>query len=266
MIFNLSSVLKLFLIFICIHMKILNLYEHIIIENSVEACVKQFGHQLFGDELGGSEKNTGTENSYVRDINDFTDNMYGEETPPELIKGLKNLKGCIKQYPEVLIPEKTTVYRGTTIPLSYFIKNKIKINTLEPIPYIYKASGKVQSWTPNFDIASIFGNHDSINSFSEGFNLENYQNKETRQNLLNQVLNAKIRIAFVLSYVTNPKEFLFKSKYFKMLSKSTHEDEILRVENTPIQVMAKFNNHEDVFLTLNSLKLIKVINYAIQEQ
>jgi hypothetical protein len=247
-------------------MKILKLYEHIILENSVEACVKQFGQQLFGDELGGTEKNTGIENSYVRDINDFTDNMYGEETPPELIKGLKNLKGCVKQYPEVLIPEKTTVYRGITLPLSYFIKNKAKINILEPIPYIYKATGKIQSWTPNFDIASTFGNQDTINSFSKDFKIENYQTREARQNLLNQVLKANIKIAFVLSYVTNPKEFLFKSKYFKMLSRSTHEDEILRIENTPIQVMAKFNDHEDVFLSLNSLKLIKVINYAIQEQ
>jgi hypothetical protein len=247
-------------------MKILKLYEHIILENSIEACVKQFGQQLFGDELGGTEKNTGIENSYVRNINDFTDNMYGEETPPELVKGLKNLKGCIKQYPEVLIPEKTTVYRGTTIPLNYFIKNKVKINTLEAFPYVYKANGKVQSWTPNFDVASIFGNQDTINSFSENFNIQNYQSKEARQNLLDQLLKENIKIAFVLSYVTNDKEFLFKSKYFRMLSKNTHEDEILRIDNKPIQVMAKFNDHEDVFLTMNSLKLIKVINFTIQEQ
>jgi len=247
-------------------MKILKLYEHIILENSVEACVNKFGQQLFGDELGGTEKNTGIENSYVRDINDFTDNMYGEETTPELVNDLKNLKNCVKQYPEVLIPEKTTVYRGTTIPLSYFIKNKVKINTLEPFPYIYKAKGKIQSWTPNFDVASIFGNQDDINSFSENFNIGDYQSKEARQNLLNEVLNSNIKIAFVLSYVTNPKEFLFKSKYFRMLSKNTHEDEILRIENKPIQVMAKFNDHDDIFLSLNGLKLIKVINYAIQEQ
>ena len=246
-------------------MKILRLYENIILENSVEACVKQFGQQLFGDELGGTEKNTGTENSYIRDINDFTDNQYGEETTPELIKDLKNLKGCVKQYPEVLIPEKTSVYRGTLIPLSYFIKNKVKINTLESIPYLYKANSKIQSWTPDFDVASTFGNQDSINEFSKDFNIQNYQTPEARQNLLSQILKANIKLAFVLNYTTNPSEFLFKAKYFRMLSKNTHEDEILRIDNKPIQVSAKFNDHEDVFLTMNSLKLIKVINYTLQE-
>ena len=246
-------------------MKIFKLYEHLILENSVEACVKKFGHQLFGDELGGTEKNTSIENSYVRNINDFSDNMYGEETKPELFKELKNLKSCVEQYPEVLIPEKTSVYRGTTIPLNYFIEKKIKINTLETFPYIYKAKSKIQSLTPNFDIASTFGNQDAINFFSKNFNSENYQTKEARQKFLNEVLNKNIKIAFVLTYISNPKEFLFKSKYFKMLSKNTHEDEILRIDNRPIKVMDKFNDHEDIFLSLNSLKLIKFINYTIQE-
>jgi len=246
-------------------MRILELYKNLITETQIASCVKKFGHELFGHELGGSEKNTGIENTYVRDINDFTDNMYGEETNPELIKAFDTLKGCMKQYPEVLIPEKTDVYRGTTIPLSYFIENKKPIQTAEPFGYIYKAKSEIQSWTPDFNVASTFGNQDSLNGFSQSFNISDYQTKESRQELLQTLVNENIRLAFVLEYKTNQKEFLFKSKYFRLLSRNTHEDEIIRIDNKPIKVLAKFNDHEDVFLTMNSLKLIKVINFSIQE-
>ena len=247
-------------------MKILQIYNDLITENVLTACVKSFGYELFGHELGGKEKNTGIENSYVRDINDFTDNMYGEETNPSLVKAFKNLKGCMKQYPEILIPEKTTVYRGTTIPLKYFIENKIPIDTMKPFGYVYKAKSKIQSWSPDFDVASTFGNQDSLNDFSQSFDINNYQSKQDRINLLQQILDENVKAAFVLEYVTNPNEFLFKSKYFRMLSRNTHEDEIVRIENNPIKVLAKFNDHEDVFLTMNSIKLIKVINYTINEK
>ena len=102
-------------------MKLLNIYKTLITENQVESCVKNFGYELFGHELGGKEMNTGLENNYVRDIHDFTDNKYGEETTPEFMKALKTLKGCMKQYPEVLTPNSTFAYRGVTIPIKYFI-------------------------------------------------------------------------------------------------------------------------------------------------
>jgi hypothetical protein len=246
-------------------MKILELYKNLITETEITSCVKNFGYELFGHELGGHEKNTGLENSYIRDINDFTDNMYGEEINPDLVKAFKTLKSCMKQYPEVLIPEKTKAYRGVTIPVKYFIENKNPIDTVKPFNYVYKASSQIQSWSPDFDIASTFGNQDSLNNFSESFNISNYQTKEARQELLQSLVSEKIRLAVVLEYVTNSNEFLFKSKYFRMLSRNSHEDEIIRIDNKPISVLAKFNDHEDVFLTMNSLKLIKVINYSIQE-
>ena len=246
-------------------MKILEIYKNIINEAEIEACVKKFGGELFGDELGGTERNTGIENQYVRDIQDFTDNMYGEETNPDFIKALKTLKGCMNQYPEVLIPEKTKVYRGLTLPAEYFIRSKQPISIQKPFPYVYKARNKVQSWSTNFDSASIFGNHEILNEVASSINFSDYQTPEARKELLKEMIDKDLRMAFVLEYTTNPNEFIFKSKYFRILSKVYHEDEVVRIDNKPINVIAKFNDHVDVFLTYKGIQLIKLINLAISE-
>ena len=98
-------------------MKIYEAYKTLLIEAEIESCVKKFGHELFGHELGGKEPNTGIENTYVRDIENFTDNKYGEEIDSSFVKALKTLKTCMGQYPEVLVPDTTSVYRGVTIPV-----------------------------------------------------------------------------------------------------------------------------------------------------
>ena len=105
-------------------MQILKIYKSLITESEIQSCVKRFGHELFGDELGGKERNTGVEDKYVEDIFDFTDNKYGQETNPEFITALGVLKGCMKQYPEVLVPDKALAYRGIVIPIKYFIDRK----------------------------------------------------------------------------------------------------------------------------------------------
>jgi hypothetical protein len=79
------------------------------------------------------------------------------------------------------------------------------------------------------------------------------------------MIEEDLRMAFVLEYTTNPNEFIFKSKYFKRLSKAYHEDELIRVDNSPINVIANFNNHEDVFISSKGVQLIKLINLAISE-
>lgn len=246
-------------------MKIYEIYKSLITEAEITSCVKKFGHELFGHELGGKETNTGIENSYVRDISDFTDNKYGEAITPEFIKALETLKGCMKQYPEVLIPEKTSVYRGITIPAKYFIDKKQPINLLGPNPYIYKASSKIQSWSNSYDIGATFGNHDTLNEVAKSLDLSVFNTPENRQKLLDIVIKQDLRIAFVLEYTTNPQEFIFKSKYFRMLSMAHHEDELIRIDNRPIKLTAKFNDHPDVFLTRDALLLVKFINLAIKE-
>lgn len=246
-------------------MKIHKLYESVLTENEMTSCVKKFGYELFGHELGGKEANTGMENQYVRDIADFTDNKYGEEITPEFVSALKILKGCMTQYPEVLIPEKTKVYRGITIPLKYFVNKKQVINLSAPNPYVYKASSKIQSWSNNFDAASIFGNHDTLNEVASNIDFKELNTPEERRDMLTEMVDEDLRIAFVLEYMTNSDEFIFKSKYFRMLSAAHHEDELIRIDNKAINVLAKFNEHEDVFLTLKGLTLMKYINKAISE-
>jgi hypothetical protein len=246
-------------------MKLYKLYENSLNEVKIEACLKGFGLELFGDELGGSEKNTNTENRYVEYIQDFTDNKYGEETEPEFIKAISILKKCINSYPEILVPEKTIVYRGLTLPLNYFIDNKKEIPINGEFNYMYKASSPIQSWTKNFDIAATFGNNDIVNEVANKVNFRNINIKdETHLNdFLNDMLKENIRLPFILVHQSSPSEFIFKSKYFKELSMATHEDELIRFTNKPIGLKAKFNNHEDVFLSMGGLMLIKLINRAI---
>jgi hypothetical protein len=244
-------------------MKIYKLYESIISESEITSCVKKFGYELFGDELGGSEKNTGIENQYVRDIADFTDNMYGEETTPEFVSAMKNLKSCMRQYPDVLIPDKAKVYRGITIPLKYFVDTKQVINLTTPNPYVYKASSKIQSWSTDFEIASTFGNHDTLNELSNNIDFSELNTPKDRRDFLLEMIDEDLRIAFILEYSTNPNEFIFKAKYFKILSIANDEDEIIRIDNKPINVSAWFNN--DGGLTKKSLETIKYLNIGITE-
>lgn len=246
-------------------MKIFEMYKTVIREAQIEACVKNFGQELFSPQLGGSEKNTNLEDRYLEHIHDFTDNAYGEETSPEFIAALKNLKKCAAQYPEILIPEKTNVFRGVTLPASYFIKNRLPINLEQPYPYVYKARSPIQSWSTNPKAAENFGNHDTLNEMGEKINLAEYQTPEARRELLEMVMKEDLRMAFILTYMANKDEFLFNSEYFKVLSSMYVEEEVIRMTNKPINVTAKFNTSEDVFLSFNGLRLIKVINKAISE-
>lgn len=245
-------------------LKIVNIYKSLITESQIEACVKSFGNELFGNELGGKEKNTGIENSYADEISDFTDNKFGEEMTPDFLKAVNVLKGCMNQYPEVLVPEKTNVYRGLTLPVKYFIDKHQPINLTGANPYVYKARSPIQSWSNTFDAASIFGNHDILNEVAKEIDFKDFSTPMARQELLKMMVNEDLRIAFVLEYTTNPKEFIFKSKYFRILSDAHHEDELLRIDNKPINVKAKFNDHHDVFLSGKALLLLKYINAAIQ--
>jgi hypothetical protein len=246
-------------------MKIFEMYKTVINEAQIEACVKKFGQELFSPQLGGSEINTNLEDRYLEHIHDFTDNAYGEETTPEFMTSLKDLKKCTAQYPEILIPEKTNVYRGVTLPVSYFIKNRLPINLEQAYPYVYKARSPIQSWSTNPMAAANFGNHEILNEIGENLDLNDYVTPEARQELLKMVMDKDLRMAFVLTYMANKDEFLFNSEYFKVLSSMYVEEEVIRMTNKPINVTAKFNNSEDVFLSFKGLRLIKLINKAISE-
>jgi len=247
-------------------MKLYNLYESLLRESSAESCVASFGKELFGQNLGGNERNTNIEDKYADEIYDFTDNMYGEETRPEFIVAIKNLKGCVNTYPEILIPNSTTVYRGEMIEAKYFITNKLVIQTSGLFNYTYKAPSMIQSWSHDIDVASTFGNYDTLNEVAEKLaGIGGFGSPEGRIKLLQYIIKDDVRLPFIFQYKSTPNDFLFKSKYFKKLSSNSHEDEIIRINNKPINVKAKLNNHDDVFLSSTGLRVIKLINLAIQE-
>jgi hypothetical protein len=247
-------------------MKIFEVYKSIVNERQIEACVKNFGEELFSPQLGGDEPNTRLEDRYLELIHRFTDNEYGEETNPDFVSALNNLKRCTTQYPEILIPQDTTVYRGVTLPISYFIENKLIIAVNKEYPYVYKARTPLQSWSTSKIASQLFGNNEILNEMADEIDIEDYQTPETRQDLLNLVVKKDLRIAFTLSYITNVKDFIFNSEYFKVLSNMYEEEEVIRVTNKPINVKATFNNNPQVgVLTPESLKLMRLINQAISE-
>lgn len=142
---------------------------------------------------------------------------------------------------------------------------KQQINILESNDYVYKANSKIQSWSTDYTTASTFGNHDMLNEVSKSLDFNELNSSENRYDLLMDLINDDLRIAFVLEYVTNPNEFIFKSKYFRMLSMVNHEDELIRIDNKPINVIAKFNNNENFFISQKSINLLYKINLAITE-
>jgi hypothetical protein len=243
-------------------MLILEVYKSLITEAHIDSCVKDFGYQLFGHELGGDEKNTPIENAYVKSIEDFSKTMYGKNINPKFVSAMEKLKGCMKEYPEVLIPEKTKVYRGLTIPVKYFIDNKQPISLNKTFPFTYTPMTKIESWSPDYEAASLFGKHDEFNELAKSIDVKNYATPEQRKELLNRIISEGIKVAIVIEYETNPQEFMFKSKYFRLISNVYYEDEILRISDKTIKVIAKFNDSPDIF-SFKGMQLLKLINQAI---
>jgi len=168
------------------------------------------------------------------------------------------------QYSEVLIPEETRVFRGTMIPLKYFVKNKEIIN-LEGggNKYNYKAKSKVQSWTVNHQIANKFGDNSQLNRYAKQINVDDYDSPIKRKELLNDLISENLYLGFRLTYNTTINDFLFKSKYLNRLSHNGDEDEIIRVTNGPIIVDAYLKTGVGTDFNGLSFNLIKLINLAI---
>lgn len=244
-------------------MKLFKLYESVLAEGDIESCIKLFGHEIFGDELGGSEKNTPTEDRYHDEIKDFTDNMYGDSLTPEFIEAVKNMKACMGKYPEVLVPENTIAYRGTMIPLAYFIDEGIEINLNGPTPYIYRAKTKIQSWTTNIKTANNFGDNEHIDDFSYNFKFDDDVNEKLANEWIHDMLAENMRISFNLAYRTNPDDFMFKPKYFDMLAYHGDENELIRINNKPINVDALLKTEGQGALSRHSIELLKLVNYYI---
>lgn len=206
------------------------------------SCLDKFGKELFGDQFGGYEKNTRLEDEYVKLINQFGAIAFGQGIDPKFISAMVDLKKCMSTYPEVLINEPETIYRGSNMPLSFFIKNRIKISE-EPVDYTYNPRTIVQSWTPNIVISKIFSKPNNVLNKIGGIFIEYHKKGLKAEDKFftevltkSEYLNAQIPIIYITQ--SNESEFLFKHKYFNELTK-TDEDELIRVSMEPIKVKLK---------------------------
>jgi GNAT superfamily N-acetyltransferase len=228
-------------------------------------CIDSFGNQLFGDEFGGFEKNTKLENEYAELIKKFGDSEFGEGINPKLVDSLYHLKQCVSKYPEILVPESEIVYRGSYLPLGFFIKNGLKLSE-EGIDYTYTPRTPIQSWTANEKIAQQFTGVMDINFDKVGKEFIKYHVKglKAEDKFFLDILTKKefMGISVPVIYVTKvvKDDFLFKHNYFNILT-GENEDEVIRVSREPVNVKLKINTSlVDIF----TKKFIKAYNDLIE--
>ena len=234
-------------------MKLVKLYESVLRESAAESCIAEFGNILFADQLGGGdEKNTGIENKHAKAVYKFTDFDFGKNIKPEIQNAIINLQKCMTTYPEVLKPNIQKVFRGASAPIMEFIKNGKLPTYNETEPFLYKARSPIQSWSEYESVAERFGEAEKLNDFSRSINDFN----NLRLEMLIPKLS-KMRIPVILVYTATPKDFLFKGEYLNKMSEFGTEHEVIRVDDSPIEVEAYLN---EKWLSLASRNLIRRIN------
>lgn len=212
-------------------------------EGRVEACVAQFGRELFSPEFGGEEENTKIEDEFVELIHKFSGDFGDTRMDTNMYNMAKKLKTCVAAYPKILQPE-GVVFRGTKVTIedllkSYdYIKNHIRMG--QPFRMVYSSKAPIQSWSDDEDAANDdFGKSGSI--------LEKLLDKfedakrdghvdEFLQHLVAHNLDTKIPV--ILKYRTKQEDFIFKGEFFNHLS-NYDENEVLRIDNRPLELHAK---------------------------
>lgn len=209
-------------------------------ETSNTSCVSNFGKELFGTQFGGSEKNTRLEDEYAQLIKQFGDSDFGTTINSKLIDAMDNLKKCTSTYPEVLIPDTEILYRGSNLPLGFFLKNGLKM-TQEGVDYIYKPKTPIQSWTANEKVAEQFTNAVDMdfNKIGKQFIKYHLKGLKAEDKFFLEVLTKpeylKMPVPVIYVSKSNKEDFLFKHTYFNILT-SENEDEVIRVSPDPISV------------------------------
>jgi hypothetical protein len=236
-------------------MGLFNIYESLMTEaetsGKAQACIRAFGEELFAQQLGGEEPNTNYEDSITRGIKKFTDTSFGAKMKhenPDFIGKMNTLKSCISVYPEILHPE-GAVYRGKTTTLREAIDLWVKIHGKTEFKMPYKANTYIQSWSENEAIAKQFGTSylpdDLIHRVKlilsgakyddeNGLEVDKDYFDATITNVAGKLVSNHNIVGFIIKHDATPDSFLFKAKYFKVLSTVKHEDEILRIGNNPL--------------------------------
>lgn len=178
----------------------------------------EFGKILFGEfkEFYGSVKEPCTEyeKKVFSELGKFISDKYTERTASAfLIKALKLLKKYENLYSNIVKPDRTKLFRGTTLPYNERYKiEKIEMdNDWVQGEFIYSGKKEIQSWTINFDTAYRYAQ----NGFSEK------------------------NLPIVLKYNFPEHDIIFNTKFTNAVClkfhNNTKENEIIRLNNKPIK-------------------------------
>jgi hypothetical protein len=245
-------------------MKLVKLYEAVIIEGKAQACLVNFGKELFDPQLSKDddfEPNTETEDDYLKLIDQFTTYHHGRALRPAFIDAMKTLKGCVSSYPEVLQPD-GVAYRGVNIPLRELLSQYEDIsddlNNGGIFDFIYTSPSIIQSWTTDKNAAENFA---KISPFLLQY-INQYKKVAGNSDELSRLASElyehmdDISVPIVMTLNTSSDDFLFKAKYFMFLSQHEDEEELLRVNNQPTKVSGIIINplFKPIYSMLKTLK------------
>jgi hypothetical protein len=187
-------------------------------ESTKDECQEKFEKLVFSYK--GREKDTREENKIYPYIKDWfvgnymkTNSSGGANISKELRASFEDLEACREYYKKALQPPKGFVYRGTKlnndVVKTAIIKghksittSKLRLQTFMHIPYEYKATKSISSWTTEFKIARGFG--------SEG--------------------NSDDMVIIKVEIKGSGKDWLFSPDFSNMVS-NQNEYEVIRLNN-----------------------------------
>jgi len=236
-------------------MKLARIYERVLREGEAQSCIAKFGNVLFGDQLGGKEKNTNIEDKYLGNLHSFTDDEFGEDITPEIKKAIVGLANCVNTYPDVLRPNSGNVFRGASSPLINFIKRGKLPTYNETAELTYKGRGYIQSWTEVESAAEIFGDAFELDRITMEYDFSD--------STLNEIIDiiGNVRIPIILVSHTDKGNFIFKGDVLDDLSEFSTEYEVIRIGNEPMECKAYLN---DKYLSKDSRELLRIIQNHLQ--
>jgi len=226
-------------------MKLYKLYESVLTEGQAEACISQFGRELFSPEFGGDEPNSELEDEAIELIHKFNTSKNGSKVNPDFIDMARRLRTCVSSYPEVLHPE-GMAFRGTKVSiedlLESFDRIKNQIRHGQPFKMVYHAKTPIQSWSDDEIIAKDEFGQSGAQLMDILDRFDRARKSGTVMDFLEHIHEHALetRVPVVLAYRTTSNDFIFKGKYFSYLSQKD-ENEILRIDNRPIEVNAKIH-------------------------
>ena len=201
---------------------------HELLESIEDRAYKDFQKFLFGDIKSANEKDTKLEKEIYDIIKDYMFNNTKERNA-----AAKDVLDYLHQYrnvfPDDLIPDSDTVYRGTNVTDEFYHfmarehqledderSGKVDFNNINwyKTDYVYKPKSFIQSWTTKFRVAEQFSG-DHTNSV---------------------ILEAKVDDDFILSTALS-----------NLISKDAgqgEEHEIIRISGNPINTIAYIDRYQ----------------------